>query len=105
MNKLKNLLQRIDEALGTIPLDYTLHVICSGIIAGVVMMIAGACGCTLLQSLLLSLLVAMLVGIFKEVVIDALIKGTQVDEQDISADVVGACLAVFIIVCNVLIFR
>ena len=83
MNKLKNLLQRIDEAVGTIPLDYTLHVICSGTIAGVIMMI----------------------GIFKEVIIDTLIKGKQVDEQDISADVVGAALAVFLIVCNVLIFR
>lgn len=104
MNKLKNLLQRIDEAVGTIPLDYTLHFICSGIIAGVIMIITGACGCTLLQSLLLSLLVTMMIGIFKEV-IDTLIKGKQVDEQDISADVVGAALAVFLIVCNVLIFR
>ena len=105
MNKLKNLFQRIDEVVGTIPLDYTLHFICSGIIAGVIMMIAGSCGCTLLQSLLLSLLVTMMIGIFKEVIIDTLIKGKQVDDQDISADVVGAALAVFLIVCNVLIFR
>ena len=105
MNKLKNLLQRIDKAVETIPLDYTLHFICSGIIAGVIMMITGACGCTLLQSLLLSLLVTMMIGIFKEVIIDTLIKGTQIEEHDISADVVGAALAVFFIVCNVLIFR
>ena len=105
MNKFKNLLQRIDAAVGTIPLDYTLHFICSGTIACVIMMIAGSCGCTLLQSLLLSLLVTMMIGIFKEVIIDTLIKGKQVDDQDISADVVGAALAVFLIVCNVLIFR
>ena len=105
MNKLKNLLQRIDEVVGTIPLDYTLHVICSGFIAGVIMMITGACGCTLLQSLLLSLLVTIMIGIFKEVIIDTLIKGKEVDDQDISADVVGADLAVFLIVCNILIFR
>lgn len=105
MNKLKNLFQRIDEVVGTIPLDYTLHFICSGTIAGVIMMITGACGCTLFQSLLLSLLITMMIGIFKEVIIDTLIKGKQVDDQDISADVVGAALAVFLIVCNVLIFR
>ena len=94
MGKMRKLLQRIDAAVGKIPLDFTLHFIVSAAVAAIVMVAAGAIGCNLLQSALLALLVTLLVGLAKEVVIDTWIKGTHTDEKDLAADLCGAVSAV-----------
>lgn len=92
--KIKDLLKKVDELAGRIPLDFTLHFIVSAAVAAVVMIAAGAMGCNLLQSALLALLVTLLVGLGKEVVIDTWIKGTHTDEKDLAADLCGAVSAV-----------
>lgn len=93
MGKMRKVLQRIDAAVGKIPLDFTLHYILSAAVAAVVMVAVGAAGCNLLQSALLALLVTLVVGVAKEVV-DAWIKGTYADEKDLAADLCGAVSAV-----------
>lgn len=91
---ISNLLKKVDELAGRIPLDFTLHCILSAAISAVVMIAAGSMGCTLLQSALLALLVTLVVGVAKEVVIDTWIKGTHTDEKDLAADLCGAVSAV-----------
>ena len=93
MGKIRKVLQRIDAAVGRLPLDFTLHFIVSAAVATVVMIAAGVTGCNLLQSALLALLVTLVVGVAKEVV-DAWIKGTYADEKDLTADICGAVSAV-----------
>ena len=94
MEKIRKIFQRIDAAVGRIPLDFTLHFIASAAVAAVVVISAGAMGCNLLQSALLALLVALVVGVAKEVAIDTWIKGTHTDEKDLAADLCGAVSAV-----------
>lgn len=94
MGKMRKVLQRIDAAVGRLPLDFTLHFIVSAAVATVVMIAAGVTGCNLLQSVLLALLVTLVVGVAKEVVIDARIKGTYADIRDLTADICGAVSAV-----------
>nr|DAH13320.1 MAG TPA: putative periplasmic lipoprotein [Caudoviricetes sp.] len=94
MGKMRKFLQRIDAAVGRLPLDFTLHFIVSAAVATVVMIAAGVTGCNLLQSALLALLVTLVVGVAKEVVIDTWIKGAHTDEKDLAADLCGAVSAV-----------
>lgn len=94
MGKMRKFLQRIDAAVGRLPLDFTLHFIVSAAVATVVMIAAGVTGCNLLQSVLLALLVTLVVGVAKEVVIDTWIKGAHTDEKDLAADLCGAVSAV-----------
>lgn len=104
-NRIKSILEKIDAVISRIPLDFTLHVIVSAVMSWFVMIICGMCGLDLLQSSLLGLIVSLTVGVFKETVIDAMLKETRADIIDLCADVTGAAMGVVITLSGALTFN
>lgn len=101
---MRKLLQKIDEWVGRIPLDCTLHIIVSIILAWAGMSVAGVAGYDITQGTLVGIAFALAVGIIKETVIDTLIKGSAADVRDLMADVVGICIGVILMLSAVLIY-
>lgn len=101
---MRKLLQKIDEWVGRIPLDCTLHIIVSIILVWAGMSVAGVAGCNITQGTLVGIAFALAVGIIKETVIDTLIKGSAADVRDLMADVVGICIGVILMLSAVLIY-
>lgn len=102
--KIKNILTKIDAWVGNIRLDFTLHVIASVVILWLAVSFFGLCGCDLVQSALLGTVLTLAIGIAKETLVDTYLKDSAPDEQDIVADICGACLGLVLMISGALIF-
>lgn len=104
MEKIRQALRQIDEWVGKIPLDFTLHFIISALLSGAGTLVAGiVCG-DLMQSTLAGLMAALVIGVGKEIFIDAMLKGTYADVVDLCADLTGAAAGAALVVAGAIIF-
>ncbi len=104
MERIRQVLQQIDNLVSRIPLDFTLHFIISALIAGGATCVAGIICGDLLQSTLVGLITALVIGVAKEIFIDAMLKGTYADIADLCADISGAIAGAALVVAGAMTF-
>lgn len=93
---MKKFLDRVQDLLMGIEKDKHLHFECTFIIAYIISWICKALGMNQGDTAFLAASGAFAIGLLKEVIIDFIIRGEQVDSKDLAADLAGSLLGAII---------